>query len=316
MRKLGFKVYPVFFDAPYFPSAKAIESARVNDIGLIVRDISAEHLAMIQNPRFGYGKNFNPCIDCHSMMFNLAGKLLSEFNADFLISGEVVGQRPMSQRRHALQMVSDASGFGDLLVRPLCQKLLPDTLPIRSGWVDKNQLLGFNGRNRTPQMNLAKELGVTEFPAPGGGCLLTDVNYSLRLRELLAHEEQTTENIQLLRYGRHFRLAAGHKLIIGRDNAENEILWNGWPQKILLHARDFQGPLGMLISDINDEEILKLAAGILLSYVSKAPAEAEVVYGKDLKLSSVIRAKKLEPTRLNDYLISIDQSMGLPSTPQ
>jgi len=249
------------------------------------------------------------------MMFNLAGLLLSEFGADFLISGEVVGQRPMSQRRHAMQMVSDASGFGDLLVRPLCQKLIPDTLPIREGWVDKNQLLGINGRSRKDQMQLAEELGVTEFPAPGGGCLLTDVNYTLRLRDLMAYEQQTKENLQLLRYGRHFRINGTHKLIMGRDNSENEVMWNSWPEKIMFHAKDFQGPLGMLVGEPEDDAIIKVAAGIVLSYISKAPAEAEMVYGRQHELVNTIKVKKLDLALLDDYLISIDKIMGQPSTP-
>lgn len=314
MQKIGYTVYPVFFDAPYFPTQKAIDSAAANNIELILRDISAPHLTMIQNPRCGYGKNFNPCIDCHAMMFNQAGQMLSELGADFLVSGEVLGQRPMSQRRHALQIVSDISGYGDLLVRPLCQKLLPDTRPVREGWVDKDKLLSFNGRSRKDQMELAKELGVTEYPAPGGGCLLTDVNYTLRLRDLIEYGQQSPENIELLKYGRHFRINRELKLIMGRDNAENEILWNGWPGHVLIHARDHQGPLGLLAGNPKDEEELRLAAGIVLSYIRKAPREAMMVYGTGQILDHSIPAKKIDLQLLNDYIISKDNIMGQTQT--
>lgn len=316
MQQLGYTVYPVFFDAPYFPTQKAIESAELNGIDLIVRDITPQHLTMIQNPRCGYGKHFNPCIDCHAMMFNLAGKMLAELGADFLVSGEVLGQRPMSQRRQALQTVANLSGFGDLLVRPLCQQLLPDTLPIREGWVDKNQLLGISGRSRKEQMVLAKELGITRFPAPGGGCLLTDRNYTLRLRDLIEYEQQNQEDLKLLRYGRHFRISPKLKLVMGRDNTENEIMWNGYPTKIMLHAPDYQGPLGMLIGEPENEAELKLAACIVLSYVNKAPSETLMFYGRNKQLDKSIMASKLDNELLNDYIISIDNTMGQTSKPK
>jgi tRNA U34 2-thiouridine synthase MnmA/TrmU len=215
MQKLGFTVIPVFFSAPYFPSAKAAHSAQDNDIDLRIIDISKKALDILKNLAMAM-VDFNPCIDCHAQMIQFAGDLLSEYNAEFIITGEVLGQRPMSQNRKSLQIVSEISSYGDLLVRPLCQQHLPDTLPIREQWVDKNDLLSFSGRSRKPQIQLAKELGITLYPTPGGGCLLTNVNYSLRLADLLEYSDGTNRELELLKYGRHFRLSNQLKLVLGR----------------------------------------------------------------------------------------------------
>ncbi|MGC9362815.1 MAG: tRNA (5-methylaminomethyl-2-thiouridylate)-methyltransferase, partial [Candidatus Syntrophosphaera sp.] len=151
MRELGYEVHPVFFSAPYIFAERAVRSAAENGLKLTVVDISQKHLEMLSDPVYGYGRNVNPCIDCHALMFREAGGLLDQFKADFLISGEVLGQRPMSQRRNALQAVDKHSGCGDLIVRPLSQKLLSDTKPIRDEWVDKDLLLAIHGRGRKRQ---------------------------------------------------------------------------------------------------------------------------------------------------------------------
>ena len=187
MMSLGFEVQPVFFRAPYLVPDKACESAAKNGLDLIVRDISAEHFALLKNPRYGFGKNYNPCIDCHALMFKTAGLMLGELGADFLISGEVLGQRPKSQMRDGINAVSKASSFADLLVRPLSQRLLTPTLPIREAWIEPDTMLDFHGRSRKRQMFLARELGISYYPHPGGGCLLTDVNFALRLDDYFQH---------------------------------------------------------------------------------------------------------------------------------
>ncbi|HNX37378.1 MAG TPA: tRNA (5-methylaminomethyl-2-thiouridylate)-methyltransferase [Candidatus Cloacimonadota bacterium] len=307
MQKLGYTVYPVFFNAPYFPTNKAVISARDNGIELILRDITEEHFAMVMNPKFGYGKNINPCIDCHAMMINLAGRMMEELNADFIITGEVIGQRPMSQRRDSLAVVANHSGFGDLLVRPLCQKCLPDTLPIRLGWVDKQEMLNFNGRSRKPQMDMAAEYGITSFPAPGGGCSLTDVNYTLRLRELIKYEHDTGMDLSLLKYGRHYRLSPKHKLIIGRDERENDTLWESFPESLFLRSDEFSGPLGLISGADPSPKIIELAASILLTYITKAPDVSPVIFGIGDMLDRTLEARKASGEVLRALMITQPQ---------
>jgi tRNA U34 2-thiouridine synthase MnmA/TrmU len=308
MRRLGYTVHPVFFSAPYITPERAERSARDNGIDLIVRDISAAHLAMLKDPRHGYGKNINPCIDCHGLMFAEAAKLMPEFGADFLISGEVLGQRPMSQRRNALQAVDKLSGHADLIVRPLSQILLPDTKPIREGWVDKEALLAIHGRGRSQQMALAAELGLS-YPAPGGGCLLTDRNFSLRLKELMARGQDNEAQIRLLRWGRHFRLSDEVKLIVGRTETDNNGLeQEGFPGTYLL-IRDVEGPLGLLTTLFPTPEQVALAASIVLAYSAKALSPGFVKYGVDRNLSREICVEKCPEQVFRPLLISLDKDI-------
>lgn len=306
MRELGYAVHPVFFSAPYITPERALNSAHENGIELMVRDISPRHLEMVMNPVHGYGKNFNPCIDCHAMMFEEAGAMLKELGADFLISGEVLGQRPMSQRRNALQAVNKLSGVGDLIVRPLCQKLLPDTLPVREGWVDKNMLLAIHGRGRTRQLDLAEKFGLS-FPPPGGGCLLTDRNFTLRMRDLVEYGENNQPDISLLRWGRHFRLDQGVKLIVGRSETDNAGLENEGYAGTYLQIRDVQGPLGLLTSTDADMKTIALAASIVLYYSNKAPSPGYVKFGVDLNFDREILVEKCPEQTLRPYLISLDK---------
>ncbi len=308
MRGLGHLVHPVCFTAPYITADRALQSARANGLELTVIDISGPHLTMLEDPAHGFGKNHNPCIDCHGLMFAEAAKLLPGFGADFLISGEVLGQRPMSQRRNALQAVDKLSGHADLIVRPLSQKLLPDTKPIRAGWVDKDQLLDISGRGRSRQIALAAELSLS-YPGPGGGCLLTDRNFSLRLRELISRGEDSEANIRLLRWGRHFRLGPGLKLIVGRDQADNAGLSAEAASGLWFRLRDLEGPLGLLTSPEVDPARLALAASIVLYYSRKAPSPAWVKYGVDRINWREIKVEKCSESAFRPLLISLDKDI-------
>jgi len=303
MQRLGFTVYPVFFATPYLPPERAIESAAMNGIKLIVRDISAEHLQILETPVYGFGKYMNPCIDCHGLMFRLAGEMLAELGADFLISGEVLGQRPMSQRRDAMNQVGKLSGYKDLLVRPLSQMLLDDTLPIREAWVDKEALLDISGRGRTRQLALAKELGIDFFPSPAGGCLLTDASYSLRMKDLQKHNQLDNENLHLLRYGRHFRLNPTCKLIIGRDREDNANIESQGKRGIYLDARDITGPVGYITCCEPDEESYSLALSIFWFYHRKAPDQGYLVIRTGDKRSESF-VNKCDETTVNKYYIT------------
>ena len=308
MRRLGHRVHPVCFSAPYITADRAVESARANGLELTVVNISEAHLKMLADPVHGFGKNHNPCIDCHGLMFAEAAKLLPRFGADFLISGEVLGQRPMSQRRNALQAVDKLSGHASLIVRPLSQKLLPDTLPITEGWVDKSQLLDLSGRGRSRQIALAGELGLS-YPAPGGGCLLTDRNFSLRLRELIASGQDSESNIRLLRWGRHFRLGPQLKFIVGRDQADNAGLEAEDIPGLWFLLRDVEGPLGLLTHPDPPSELISLAASILLYYSKKSPSPAWVKYGVDRNHWRKIWVEKCPETVFRPLLISLDKDL-------
>ncbi len=178
------------------------------------------------NPKYGYGKNFNPCIDCHGNMFRIALGLLEKYGASFIITGEVVGQRPMSQRSDALKKVSALADSQErnLILRPLSAKVLEPTTPEIEGWVDRERLLGIQGRSREVQLRLAKEYGFEDYESPGGGCLLTDASMAMKIRDIQEHGEFVVEDIELLKYGRHFRLPGGAKLVIGRNREDNEYL--------------------------------------------------------------------------------------------
>lgn len=305
MQKAGYKVYPVYFLTPYMPIERALESARDNGLDLIIRDITTEHLKMMHDPNTSFGKNLNPCIDCHALMFRTAGAMLDELDAHYLISGEVLGQRPMSQRVNAMNQVGNLSGYRDLIIRPLCQKLLRETAPLREGWVDLDDMLDIHGRGRVRQLQLAEELGITRFPPPAGGCLLTDKNYTLRLQDLISHQQMDEENLELLKYGRHFRLDESVKLIIGRDERENGCLERISEGYTVLLAKDQMGPLGLLTGELTDPQIMTLALNIFWTYHPKAPQSGTInVRQGDKSKEHVGQKDKLELVK--QYIISYD----------
>ena len=210
-------------------------------------------------------------MDCHALMFKLAGEMMNEGNFDFLFSGEVLGQRPMSQTKSSLQYVEKHSGFKGYILRPLSAKKLPETIPEKEGQVDRERLLDFAGRGRKPQIALAKKFGLTDYPAPAGGCLLTDVGYSKRLKDLFDHQDECTEEeLHLLKYGRHFRLNPDTKLIVGRTQKDNErILKHHNPQTdTLIDVKDHPSPIA-LIPGGGPKDVTYLASSICVAY-SKA----------------------------------------------
>lgn len=304
MQAKGYELIPVYFKTPYLPAERAIESAKANRIELIVKDISTMHFEMLKNPVYGYGKNMNPCIDCHGLMFKAAGELMDELKADYLISGEVLGQRPMSQRKEAMNQVAKLSGYLDLIVRPLSQKLLSDTLPIREGWVDRDDMLDISGRKRERQLLLAAELGISHFPSPAGGCLLTDKGFGLRLKDLLKHKEAENVDLELLRFGRHLRLNDKTKLIIGRNEAENKAIGELSPPYLTLKAKDFTGPTGVLCTDNTELDILQLALDIFLFYHPKAEEKEIIVLTDREGNSTEYMANKAKQDIAQNYLIN------------
>ena len=222
---------------------------------------------IVKNPRFGHGKNMNPCMDCRILMLKEAKELMKMRGADFIITGEVIGQRPMSQRRDTFPVIDREAGLAGYVLRPLCAKKLKITVPEQTGIVDREKLYDFNGRSRKPQMALAEEFGLTDYPAPAGGCLLTDPLYSHRLKELFGNNPSpSVKDINLLRLGRHFRMSSGSRAIVGRDEQENNVIQAMADSgDYLMWVEDFGSPMTIVCGAASDDA-LGLAASICARY--------------------------------------------------
>ncbi len=276
LRAQGLEVTGIFFVTPFFGPEKARQSAAHLQLPLIVRDFTDKFLPLIYAPPHGFGRGHNPCIDCHLLMLREAAAMLEPEGFDFLFTGEVLGQRPMSQHRNSLNLIARDSGVPELLLRPLSAKLLAPTRPELLGWVDREKLLDLNGRSRKAQIALAAAYGITSYPAPAGGCLLTDPGYAARLKEILRHQgEVSRRDLELLKWGRHFRLPGGAKAVVGRTQRDNEAL-EGLitPGDRLLKVRCHPGPL-VLVPGGAAAADLEVAAGLAGAY-SDAPPETPV----------------------------------------
>jgi tRNA U34 2-thiouridine synthase MnmA/TrmU len=262
----------VTFETPFFNAAKARKASKMTGIPLTVKPIFNVYMKMLKNPPAGYGKQMNPCMDCHALMFKLAGELMQAKNYDFLFSGEVLGQRPMSQNKSSLGYVEKHSGFKGYIVRPLSAGNLPLTIPEKEGLVDRDRLLDISGRGRSRQIKLAQKFGITDYPAPAGGCLLTDKNFSNRLKDLFEHQDDCTEEeLHLLKHGRHFRLNPDAKLIVGRTEQDNEniLKYHNPAGDTVLDVKDYASPIALVPRSAAKDSI-QLAAAICTGY-SKAP---------------------------------------------
>jgi tRNA U34 2-thiouridine synthase MnmA/TrmU len=300
----GIEVQGLTFETPFFSASRARTTASQLGIPLQVADITHEHLKMLHSPLYGYGKNMNPCIDCRVLMFKIAGRVMEETGADFLFTGEVVGQRPMSQGKQTLIMTAKKAGLPDRVLRPLSARLLPETAPELSGRVDRSRLFDLQGRGRKRQIEMAGSYGIFTWPPPAGGCLLTDPVFSRRLRDLFGHHpDYEIRDIELLKTGRHFRLNDAIKAIVGRNSGDNEII-EGMAGRgdALIRADGFPGPT-VLIPSGGDKETLALACRLCLRY-SDAPrqgkASATCVFDGE---SSTFHASALAPEKAESMLI-------------
>ncbi|MBI9030443.1 hypothetical protein JEZ13_00345 [bacterium] len=305
MQKLGYEIVPIFFESPFYPATKAKHGARVAGLNVEIIDITPDLIEVLKNPRYGFGKHLNPCIDCHGMMFRKAGEMLEKYQADFIISGEVMGQRPMSQRPDSMNAVAKLSGVRELLVRPLCQKYLPDTKPVIEGWVNKEELLDFHGRGRSRQLALAEEYGLKDFEMPGGGCLLTDKQVSEKVADLLKHDQLTPRYLKFLQEGRRVRISENLLLIVTRTKYESDYLTPRIEDEIVIKAANIAGPLGVLLGeDISLDEI-KLAGRVILSYINKLKnSTAQVEYGQKFKLVNKLEVSPLSRQELDELTIN------------
>ncbi|MFT7004391.1 MAG: tRNA-specific 2-thiouridylase [Sulfurimonas sp.] len=234
---------------------------------LKIIDIQSEYLQdVLFDPKHGYGKNFNPCIDCHAKMFSVAKRIMDAEGASFLISGEVMGQRPMSQNKDALQIVLNESNCNGLLLRPMSAKMLAPTIAETNGWVDRDKLEGITGRSRERQFELAKEIGLEDFESPGGGCLLTDENFAKKMLDFIKYDKFEVRDIPVMKFGRHFRLSDGAKLVVGRNQEENTYLQDIDNDKFChIKTVGLPGPHALLSKDASNED-KELAKKVILTY--------------------------------------------------
>lgn len=283
----GIEITALYCEIPFCaPPKEQLASLRM---GIKYIDIKEKFLQILISPRYGFGSNINPCIDCKILMLEQAKALMPKLGADFIVTGEVLGQRPMSQNRQALELIEKKAGLESLILRPLSAKLLAETLPEKKGWVKRKQLLGFSGRSRKPQIALAKSFNIREYAQPAGGCLLTDPEFTRRLKELIAHQELSTDNIELLKIGRHFRLGPNTKLVVGRNEKENKKLVNLAKAGDYLFCPDekLAGPTSLGRGALS-EELIKLSCAITCRYCDlSGTTDADIEYRKVLKVGTV-----------------------------
>lgn len=306
IQEQGIEVIGMTFVTPFFSDKAARKAVEQLEIPLNVIDITKEYLEMLPNPKHGHGGNMNPCIDCHAMMMRKAGEMMKELGASFIITGEVLGERPMSQSPKGLNLVEADSGLRGYVLRPLSAKLLEPTIPEEKGLVDREKLLDIHGRSRKRQFELAKFYGIEDYPTPAGGCLLTDPGFSKRLRELMNYpNEYKVNDLELLKVGRHFRLPSLDKAVVGRNKDENETIRElAGVGDILLQVADYPGPITLIRGQANEESIL-LAAALTVRY-----SDGKDKGGVSVKLRNLAEEEKvlesvlpLEPEKIEKLLI-------------
>ncbi|MDO4690333.1 MAG: 7-cyano-7-deazaguanine synthase [Fusobacterium sp.] len=282
VQEQGIEVIALNFVSHFFggKNEKAENMAKQLGVRLEYIDFKKRHTSVLQAPVYGYGKNMNPCIDCHSLMFKIAGELMEEYDAKFVISGEVLGQRPMSQNSQALEKVKLLSGMHDLVLRPLSAKLLPASKAEIEGWIDREKLLDIQGRSRQRQMELMEKYGIVEYPSPGGGCLLTDPAYSDRLRIVEKDALLVEENsymFYLLREARFFRFGEGRYLFVGRNHESNlkiKEFTDNRKGTFFLYGAETPGP--RMMSNVNLDEVERDFAKKLFSRYSKLKGKEKI----------------------------------------
>ncbi|WP_420546637.1 tRNA (5-methylaminomethyl-2-thiouridylate)-methyltransferase [Nitrosopumilus sp.] len=293
MQEQGFDVSAVAIKTPFcdFDCGRGCGfeiRERADDLNVNLKTVylGDEYIEMLKNPKHGIGAGFNPCIDCRAMMFDAAKKHMDDIGAEFIISGEVLGQRPMSQHGPALRTIEKEAGLVGKIVRPLSAALLPPTDPEKDGLIKRENLGMIRGRTRRNQLDMAKEYGIENPPNAGGGCLLTDPQFGIKAKDLFEHTETPTINdIDLLKIGRHFRLDDKTKLVVGRNKDENEMIKAiALPGDILLEAKDHVGPISILRGE-NAKSHTEFASSVTLRYSDAPKDKKEVVLIKGDNLS-------------------------------
>jgi tRNA-specific 2-thiouridylase len=303
----GVDVTAVHFATPFFGKLPGTEAdafrARLKDrygIDAIVADVGERYIEMLSRPQYGYGRNFNPCVDCKILLFSVAREMMEGLGASFLVTGEVLGQRPMSQRRDTLNVIERDSRTVGILLRPLSAKLLRPTVAEERGWVNRDNLFAFSGRSRKPQIELAARLGITGYPAPAGGCCLTDPIQAQRIRRLYQMKGRPgPREVRLVQIGRPFHLGGGVILSVGRNQGENELIEqlaeNG---DLFVKTVDIPGPLGLILGTPGETETARAMA--IVAHYSKGRHDARVRVGVGHEPHSYGRVLEVVPAGEDD----------------
>ena len=311
---MGVQVEAINFVSPFCqctPKSMGCSAAKnaAEQLGINVRvfPCDEEYLEIIKRPKFGRGRGVNACLDCRIHMFSRTRSYMVEQGADFIATGEVLGERPMSQRRQAMEIIERESGLDGLIVRPLCAKLMPPSIPEQKGIIDRESLKDIQGRRRQPQIELASDLGIEDYPCPAGGCLLTDSEFSARFRDLMEHKPDfKMSHARLLRSGRHFRLPSGAKVIVGRNESENGVIERAiGKDDALLFPQITPGP-SVLCQESSSADDISLAAGLLATYTKgEASVDVEVKYGQNKEDTQVLKGvEPLSRDATDQWLIS------------
>ncbi len=277
LQRAGAHVEAVCFASPFFvDDGTAARVAEALGVKLHVLDFTDDILALVENPPHGFGGAMNPCIDCHATMIRRAGELMTSLGYDFVSTGEVMGQRPMSQNKQALGIVAKSSGLEGRLIRPLSAKLLEPTIPETEGLLNRDALFDIQGRGRERQIALAAEFGIVDYPSPAGGCKLTEDGFCRKLKDLKDHEGLKNRRlVELLSIGRHFRLPDGTGLIVGRDRMDNAIIDGETALGEVFTAGTVPGPHALLIGGAKTAADAELARTIVLSYTKNSTINRE-----------------------------------------
>ncbi len=278
VKDLGVEIYAVYFAMPWgcCDKTKAYEAAMSLGIHFITLQLDERYLDVVKNPKHGYGSALNPCVDCRIHMFSRAAQYMREIDAQFVFTGEVLGQRQMSQMRNSMRAVEKGANLEGRLLRPLSAQLLEPTIPEQEGLIDRNKLLNLNGRSRKPQLDLAENYQITDFPQPAGGCLLTNQDFARKMKDSFQYGYRNFRETIALKWGRHFRINDHYKIILGRDEEENiSLIRYAHPDDTIMQMIDHQGPILILKGEKPSDDILKLSAGFMQKF-SKAKNENNV----------------------------------------
>ena len=314
MLDMGINVEALNFTSPFCTctsknsgcKSEAVRVAQEFNIPIKVVHKGLDYLEIVRNPRHGYGKGVNPCVDCRIYLLRRAKEYMLESGADFVITGEVLGQRPMSQRRDTLRVIERESGLEGLLLRPLSAQHFEPTIPEREGWVDREKLLAIKGRSRKELFELADELDVKNYPCPAGGCLLTELSFVPKIKDTFDHcEELNLRDFRLLKIGRHLRIGERSKVIVGRNEADNNLLETArLPGEAALTWLEGNTPVG-IVTGTQGEELYDLAARILLRYTraeTNAQCKLEVRVNDETRVLSV--NNDMHETTVESYLVA------------
>lgn len=305
LQQQGIDVTWVCFKTPFFSAQSAKKAAKQTGIPLIVEDITIDYMEMMRHPNAGFGKNMNPCMDCHALMFQKAGELMNQKGFDFLFSGEVLGQRPKSQNKNSLRYVEKNSGYDGQILRPLSARCLPQTDVEKQGLVNRELLMDISGRSRKVQMALAREFGIKDYPSPAGGCLLTDKGFSQRLKDLMdRHESIEPRWLHLLKHGRHFRIDDRTKVIVGRSKNDNQNMMKYVDKTcdILIKHQFLPGPDVILTGEPSKKNIQK-AGELCAAYTKSTPGQPTKVIVTTRRGETLLTVETPDRKGLKDMMV-------------